>query len=88
MCTVSNIGDAWPLTLPQRYPKSWPNLPDQIDPAEFEKLKKEVQALKDLLKQAKIFDAETGQPDCHMDEKVQFIRKMADMLGVDFKDVF
>lgn len=56
--------------------------------AEFDALKKEVEELKKLLLAAKKFDEETGQPDCHMDEKVDLIKKIAKLVGVDMKDVF
>ncbi|WZO97296.1 hypothetical protein EP7_004321 [Isosphaeraceae bacterium EP7] len=55
---------------------------------EFDALKREVEALKKLLGEAKRFDEVTGQPDCEMDSKVKFIRQIADAVGVDLKDVF
>ena len=55
---------------------------------EFDALKKEVEELKQLLKAAKKFDEETGQPDCHMDDKVDFIKKLAEYVGVDLEDIF
>ena len=55
---------------------------------EFAALKKEVEELKRLLKAAKKFDEETGQPDCHMDDKVDFIKKLAEFVGVDLEDIF
>lgn len=101
MCTVSNVGDSWGQTFPDRYP--WwpiippgtspqaPNSPIQtigVDPEEFRKLKKEVEELKKLLLAAKEFDAATGQPDCEMDEKVDLIRRVAEAVGVDVEEVF
>ena len=77
------------------YP-SQPGIPGQPVPVftpavskeEFEALKKEVEELKQLLKAAKKFDEETGQPDCHMDDKVDFIKKLAEYVGVDLEDIF
>lgn len=96
MCTVSMIGDYYGKDFPQKYP--WyplnPNpavLPTTVtvpSRAEFDALKKEVEELKELLKAAKKFDAATGQPDCEMDEKVKFIKKLAEFVGVDIKEVF
>lgn len=54
---------------------------------EFEALRREVQELKELLKAAKKFDQATGQPDCEMDEKIAFIKQVAEFVGVDLQDV-
>jgi len=81
-----------PIGVP--YPVQPPTVPDQVvfTPAvskeEFDALKKEVEELKQLLKAAKKFDEETGQPDCHMDDKVDFIKKLAEFVGVDLEDIF
>ena len=45
------------------------------------------EAMKELLKAAKKFDEATGQPDCEMKEKVDLLRKIAKMVGVDFEEV-
>ena len=58
------------------------------DPKRLEELEKEVRELRELLLKAKKFDEETGQPECEMDEKVAFIKNLADMLGVDMSEVF
>ena len=55
---------------------------------EFDKLKKEVEELKELLKAAKKFDENTGQPHCENDEKVELIKRIANLVGVDMKGVF
>lgn len=102
MCTVSNIGDSYKDMFPKRWPGigedpdayrvpysgtfTWPSPgPTQ---AEFDALKKEVEELKKLLLAAKKFDEATGQPHCEMDEKVDFIKKLAKFVGVDMNDVF
>ena len=54
---------------------------------EFEALKKEVEMLKELLIAAKEYDKKTNQPSCHKEEKVEIIRKVAELVGVDLKDV-
>jgi hypothetical protein len=100
MCVVSNIGDNYRDNFAPR----WPHVPVQpymptspqpvvintseVSKQEFEALKKEVEELKQLLKAAKKFDEETGQPDCHMDDKVDFIKKLAEFVGVDLEDIF
>ena len=88
--------NTWP-TQPTGVPyPSQPGIPGQpvvidtsgVSKQEFEALKKEVEELKQLLKAAKKFDEETGQPDCHMDDKVDFIKKLAEYVGVDLEDIF
>jgi hypothetical protein len=93
MCMVSAVGDNWKDTYPNRYPTFYPPVtfpPLQTGPtlAEFEALKKEVQELKIMLEAAKKFDEATGQKDCEMDEKVDLIKKVAEMVGVDLGEVF
>lgn len=74
----------WPGMIPLPNP---PMVPPTVSIEEFEQLKKEVQALKVLLKAAKKFDAETGQPDCEMEEKVELLRKIAKLVGVNIDEV-
>jgi len=50
---------------------------------EVEELRKEVLNMKELLKKAKIYDEENGQPDCEMEEKLELVRKVAEIVGVD-----
>lgn len=97
MCTVSNIGDSWSKSVPDRYPwtqpytspptNPFPNPIPGVSQAEFDRLKREVEALRQLLAAAKTFDAATGQPDCEVDEKVELIRRIAEYVGVDLADV-
>lgn len=95
MCVVSNIGDQWRQTAPQRFPWIQPYIvPNQFPPAlgptreEFEALKREIEALKRLLTAAKEYDQKTGQPDCEHDAKVVLIKKLAELVGVDMSDIF
>lgn len=98
---VSNIGDGFGETFPQKWPKVWPHItPDNPPPtphvliqqgvsqADFDALKREVQELKKLLQAAKKFDELTGQPHCEIDAKVDLIKKIAKLVGVDLGDVF
>lgn len=59
-----------------------------ISREEFEELRKEMEELKQLLLAAKAFDEATGQPDCEMDEKVELIRRVAELVGIDVDEVF
>lgn len=87
MCVVSNIGDNFRTTIPQVYP--WvvtnPNAPSR---EEFESLKKTVEKMKKQLEAAKKQDIEEGNPNCEMEEKVEFLRRCAKIVGVDLGNVF
>lgn len=91
MCTVSMIGDDWankrhgPIFPASPYPGV---APQPVSREEFEALRREMLALRALLEAAKKYHEATGQPDCHMEEKVALIRRVAEMVGVDMKDVF
>ena len=91
MCTVSMIGDDFSKRLPQQFPQTtqwlggaWAG-PSR---AEFDELKKEVAALKELLIAAKKYDAATGQPDCEQEDKIALLRRLAELVGVDLSEVF
>jgi hypothetical protein len=98
MCIVSNVGDYFRENLPKQYPyigpwtdpmpgiHSWPVAAPTKE--EFDALKKQVEALKKLLEAAKIYDEVANEPDCSVDEKVEFIKRVADFVGVDLEDVF
>jgi hypothetical protein len=102
MCIVSNIGDAWKETFPKKWP-NFPDVdplpqphipysptytPPGVSQSDFEALRKEVQELKKLLEAAKKFDEATGQPHCEIEDKVELIKRIAKMVGVDLGDVF
>ncbi len=90
MCVVSNIGDQYGSTFPQKWPHFVPNVyqPTQVSRIEFEALRAEILELKKLLQAAAAFDRATGQPHCEMDEKVSLIKAIAKIVGVDLGDVF
>lgn len=58
--------------------------PSQID---FDNLKKEVEEMKELLRKAKVYDEENNEPNCEIEEKMTFLREIADMVGIDLDDV-
>ena len=37
----------------------------------------------DLLRKAKLYDEEHGEPECELDEKRQALKKIADEMGVE-----
>jgi hypothetical protein len=98
------VGDYWKEQFPQKYPgvKEWiiptspvPTTlqdPNTIKIAALEKelaaLKKDMEEFKKLLIAAKLYDDATDQHECEMDEKVELIKKVAELVGVDLKEVF
>jgi hypothetical protein len=97
MCTVSMIMDDWrdrfnpPGCVPNTTGGSptytfWP--PAGPTKEEFDALKAEVQRMKKLLIAAKIYDEESGQPDCENADKIALFRQLAKLLGVDIEDLF
>lgn len=89
MCVVSMIGD--------HYNDKWNQPPYQqiftstnlsnISRAEFDALKKEVEEMKQLLIKAKIYDEKNNEPNCEIEEKMETLRKIAELMGVDLNDV-
>jgi hypothetical protein len=63
-------------------------LPVYVPREDFDRLKAEVEALKKKLEEAHAYDVANNEPNCHMDEKVQVIRKIAEALEVDLGEVF
>lgn len=87
MCVVSMIGD--------HYQDKWREINydfssyiQNVSRAEFEALKKEVENLKELLKRAKEYDEKNNEPNCEIEEKMEFLRKVAQLVGIDLDEVF
>lgn len=96
MCVVSFVGDAYKRHFDDVWPKGpiypngySPNVPYGPSQAEFDELKAKVDEMIALLKAAKQYDILTGQADCQMEEKMEFLRKVAKLVGVDLdKEAF
>lgn len=90
MCVVSFVGDHYgekfkPYFQDQQTTvTSWPQSPTQ---QEFDKLKKEVLEMKELLRKAKIYDEKNNEPNCEIEDKMNFLREVAKRVGVDLDDV-
>lgn len=89
MCVISMIMDDWN----ERTKGDWWTQPsiitiDSHAREEIENLKKEIESLKKLLKAAKIYDEETGQPECETAEKIALFKALAKALGIDVSDIF
>lgn len=101
MCAVSMVGDfyrdkwlpytAVPMpTVPWSLSTTsvtWPPIPHHITREEFDALRREVLDMKELLRRAKEYDARNDQVDCEVEEKLAVLRKVAELVGVDLKDV-
>lgn len=87
MCTVSMIGDHYREKYPWATPAPAPFVIPTITRAEFDALRRDVDELKLLLLRAKRYDAEHGEPDCELDEKMSVLRRLAEFVGVDLGDV-
>lgn len=89
MCVVSMVGDyyseKWKVSPPGYVgPLLIPNVATKQD---LEELKKEVIDMKELLKKAIEYDKKNNQPHCETEEKIELMRKVAEMVGVDLNDV-
>lgn len=94
MCLVSAITTDWykdrsPGWIPNSIPNSIPNWPTPGPTTEeFLALKREVEELKERLKEARKEDIESDAPVCEMKPEVEMLKKLAELLGVDLEDVF
>lgn len=92
MCVVSMVGD--------HYTDKWQPWNQKIDNSglnnyfnnvsrkEFDDLKKEVIDMKELLIKAKEYDKINNEPNCEIEGKVELLKKIADLVGVDLKEIF
>lgn len=99
MCVVSMISDHYldKWNLPKTSPTIAPNtgipafpkypFPD-VTREEFEALRRDVMEMKELLQKAIEYDTRNNEPECHIDEKVEILKKVAEQFGVSLEDVF
>lgn len=99
MCSVSMVGDyygqKWGGYPPQQGQQGTLQqgifgvglLPAPVSKEDFDALRKEVMDMKELLKRAIDYDKKTGQPDCHLEEKLSPLRKVAELVGVTLEDI-
>jgi hypothetical protein len=100
MCVVSMIMDHSLDKIKRFYP--WVSNPDAspwegttistitFNPPtrqEFDALKKEIEELKLLIKKAVEYDKNNNQKDCENASKMELLKKLAEMVGVDLKDI-
>ena len=99
MCTVSMVGDHYRDIWKDK--PFWPQppyspyipLPNQTTPfngvsrEEFNELKRQVEEMKLLLARAKEYDERNNEPECEVAEKMELLRKIAALVGVNLDDV-
>lgn len=94
MCVVSNIGGyiqrEWgePWTVPYRPPKirPYPDVKPYVPPPYNGPTKEQFEELLELIRAGKRFDEKTGQPDCEIEEKKAYLRKLAEWVGVEIPE--
>lgn len=100
MCVISQIGDHYtekwrPFVQPTPGLHPFPNVqPEQVGPGyfgpsrrEFDALRAEVEECLRLLKAAREIDTVLGQAECQTAEKIEIIKKIAALVGVDISDI-
>lgn len=98
MCVVSMIGDHYADKWGPRMPDWFPSEPRKkpgatiippvnISREEFDALKRDVEEMKKLLKRAKEYDERNNEPDCEVEEKMDLLRRVAKLVGVELNDV-
>lgn len=85
MCVVSMIGDHFNEKWRQPYQDGAFN---NITRLEFELLRQDVLEMKELLKKALEYDKKNNEPDCHIDEKINFLKKFAELFEIDLAEIF
>jgi hypothetical protein len=81
-----------PIIFPQQDPKPQEFRPIftptiNVPKEEFDALKKEVEIMKELLIKAKIYDEKNNEPNCEVDEKMELLKKIATIVGIDLDEV-
>lgn len=94
MCSVSMVGDHYRDLWKDNPLTRQPNLTAPIfvqgnGPSrdEFNELKRQVEEMKLLLARAKKYDEDNGEPECEIDEKMDLLRKVAKLVGIELDDV-
>ena len=87
MCTVSMVGDHYNDWFKQpQYQQTITNFPE-ISRLEFDKLKNDVEQMRQLLIRAKLYDEKNNEPNCEIEEKMATLRKIAELVGINLDEV-
>lgn len=83
MCTYSMVADHYRDKLQpdwgwlgQLGPQQW------VSKEDFEALKRDVAEMKKLLERAAEYDRRNNEPECEMEDKIAFLRKVAEFVGI------
>lgn len=96
MCSVSMIGQHYDDMWKKQpwYPQpglgggvSTITIGPAVTRAEFDDLRRQVAEMKELLKRAKKYDEDNGEPDCEIDDKMERLRQIATIVGINLDDV-
>lgn len=98
MCFVSYVGDSYGEKFPKKYP--WLDGMQQasgtstaggfvygVTRTEFEALRDDVKEMKEILISAKLYDESNAEEPCFKEEKVELLRRIAELVGVDLEDL-
>jgi len=89
MCVISMVGDFYSdKWKPQLGGPLFTTTIQGVSKEEFDALRKEVLEMKELLKRAKAYDTEKGEPNCEQEEKIKILKKVAEAVGVSLEDIF
>ncbi len=73
---------------PPEVPVDWTKVfPVQVPKEDFDKLKEDVEEMKELLRRAKIYDEVNGEPNCEIEDKMEFLKQVAKLVGINLDDV-
>ncbi len=90
MCVASMVSDFYRdrWNQPQSLPYYTITTGSEVSRKDFEDLKKEVEDMKKLLQKAIEYDKINNQPHCEMEDKVELLKKVAELVGVSLEDIF
>ena len=79
--------DSWSILPKPPFP-DYP-LPQQDGPTQeqFDDLKRQVEDMKKLLEKAVEYDKKNNEPHCEIEDKMEFLRKVAALVGISLDDV-
>jgi hypothetical protein len=82
MCVVSFIQDNIPPWIEPYKPNPtvWPD-----ENFRMRELERRVVELEKMVKDAKQYDIDNGEPECEVEEKLEIVRKLCKELGIDPK---
>lgn len=80
-----SVEPTWPYETKPWVTPMVPWDPNKVSREEFDRVVRELEDLKQLLKRAKKYDEDNNEPDCEIDEKVETLKKIAKAFGVEIE---